>query len=86
VKSKVYVETTIVSHLIARPSRDLVHAAQQEVTRDWWDDRHAFDLFISQLVLDEAARGDPDAAALRLGALGDATVLDTTEEATWTIY
>ncbi len=42
--SCVYLETTIVSYLTARPSRDLVLAAHQEVTREWWTNRGAFDL------------------------------------------
>ena len=68
-KPKVYLETTIPSYLTSRPSRDLVTAAHQQITREWWDTRrHAFDLFVSQMVLDEAsaqqaARCDyPDAA------------------------
>src|SRR5262245_10170591 len=61
--SKVYLETTIVSYLTARPSRDLVRAAHQEVTSEWWSARAAFELYVSQIVLDEAAAGDPDAAA-----------------------
>lgn len=80
-KPRTYIETTIVSYLTARPSRDLVLAAEQELTHEWWDKRQAFELFISQLVLDEAAAGDADAAALRLTALREATILDTSEEA-----
>jgi predicted nucleic acid-binding protein len=81
VKPRTYIETTIVSYLTARPSRDLVRAAEQEITREWWDNRRIFELFISQLVLDEAAAGDADAAALRLAALQEAAILDTSEEA-----
>jgi hypothetical protein len=80
-KPRVYIETTIVSYLTARPSRDLVLAAEQEITREWWGGRLVYDLFISQLVLDEAGAGDADAAALRLNALGEAVLLDTTEDA-----
>jgi predicted nucleic acid-binding protein len=80
-KPRVYIETTIVSYLTARPSRDLVLAAEQEITREWWSGRLLYDLFISQLVLDEAGSGDAEAAALRLKALGDAALLDTTEDA-----
>ena len=80
-KPKVYVETTVVSYLTARPSRDLVRAAHQEVTCEWWATRGGFALFISQFVLDEAAAGDAGAAAQRLEALRDATLLDVTENA-----
>jgi len=80
-KPRTYVETTIVSYLTARPTRDLVRAAEQEITREWWDGRQTFDLYVSQLVLDEAAAGDPDASSRRLVALRDAAILDTTDEA-----
>lgn len=79
--SKVYLETTIVSYLTARPSRDLVRAAHQEITREWWSSRSTFDLYVSQLVLDEAASGDPGAAARRLEALNDVPLVELTDEA-----
>jgi hypothetical protein len=51
----VYVETTIVSYLTARLSRDLVTAAHQQITQQWWKDRrNAFELFASQAVVNEA--------------------------------
>ena len=80
-KPRTYVESTIVSYLTARPTRDLVRAAEQEITQEWWDNRHTFDLYISQLVLDEAAAGDADAAQRRLAALREVASLDTTDEA-----
>jgi hypothetical protein len=78
---KTYVETTIVSYLTAWPSRDLVRAAHQQVTRDWWATRGGFDLFVSQFVLDEAAACDREAAAQRLDALRGVALLDVTEDA-----
>ena len=69
-KQRVYLETTIVSYLTARPSRDLILAAHQEVTRQWWEgQREQFRLYVSQFVLDEAGDGDPAAAAVRLELL-----------------
>ena len=69
-KRKVYIETSVVSYLTARPSRDLVVAAHQEITAEWWaNHRQRFDLFISDIVLREAARGDGSAAAKRLAEL-----------------
>ena len=65
-KPKTYIETSIVSYLTAWQSRDLVLAAHQQVTRDWWTSRGEFELFASQFVLDEAAAGDEKAAASRL--------------------
>ena len=51
-KPKVYLETTIISYLTARPSRDLIIAAHQELTNEWWENRRRrFDLFVSQLVI-----------------------------------
>ncbi len=81
-KSKVYIETTVVSYLTALPSRDLVLAAHQQVTRDWWSTRDAFELFVSQFVLDEASAGDTAAAELRVAVLRDLVLLDLTRDAT----
>ncbi len=81
-KQSVYIETTVVSYLTAWPSRDLVRAAQQQITRDWWDKhRPKFDLYAAELVLIEAAAGNPEAAAQRLAVLRDLPLLDTTGEA-----
>ena len=81
-KPSVYVETSIVSYLTARPSRDLIIAAQQAMTREWWlDAPERFVLVASELVLTEAAAGDAEAAHSRLTALETVTRLDTTEEA-----
>jgi hypothetical protein len=74
VKSKVYLETTVISYLTAKPSRDIVQAAHQQVTREWWERRKDFDLFVSQAVITEAGRGDSGAATRRLAALDEAAV------------
>lgn len=75
----VYLETTVVSYLAAHPSRVLIVAAHQETTRLWWDRRRRdFDLFVSQVVVDEAGVGDPDAVARRLAILGGIPLLDLT--------
>src|SRR6266481_8062535 len=82
-KPRVYLETTIPSYLSAWPSRDLVRAAHQQITRDWWDRRRAeFELYISQVVLRECQAGDATAAAERLKILQDLPLLEQTEEAT----
>src|SRR6267142_1229215 len=78
-KAKVYIETTIPSYLVARPSRDLVIAAHQQLTRDWWESRGpAFDLYVSEPVLEEAAAGDMFMAKKRLDLLADIRVLALT--------
>jgi len=81
-KPRVYLETSVVSYLTARPSRDLVRTAHQQITREWWATRDRFDLYVSQYVLDEAAAGDAGAAALRLDALKDVPLLELSEEVT----
>jgi hypothetical protein len=74
-KSKVYLETTVISYLTALPSRDIVQAAHQQITREWWGSRDRFELFVSEAVLQEAARGNAEAAARRLAALEGLPVL-----------
>jgi hypothetical protein len=58
-KPTVYVETTVPSYLTAWPSRDVVRAGEQQVTRDWWARRSGFELRVSSLVLLEALDGVP---------------------------
>lgn len=79
-KAKVYIETTIPSYLVARPNRDLLIAAHQQLTRDWWESRGpAFDLYVSEPVLEEAAAGDAKLAKKRLKLLADIRILALTE-------
>ena len=79
--ASVYVETSIVSHASARPSRDPVVRALQIQARRWWDDeRQSFDLYTSQTVLDEAALGDPVAATERLNMLRGFVLVDINED------
>lgn len=81
-KLRVYVETSVISYLTARPSRDLVMAAHQEVTHEWWQNRRpAFELFYSEAVREEAAMGDPHAAAQRLALLSDLALLEIPAQA-----
>jgi hypothetical protein len=63
--------------LTGQPSRDLVVAARQQLTHSWWRERRAaFDLYVSQVVLDEARAGDPDAAERRAALVADLPLLD----------
>src|SRR5258707_8285253 len=79
---RVYIETTVVSYLTARPSRDVVIAGHQQVTHEWWDTRSAnYEHCVSQLVLDEAGAGDAQAAQERLLVLRPMLVLETTADA-----
>jgi hypothetical protein len=78
-KPRVYVETTVPSYLTAWPSRDLVRAAHQQITREWWAKRVGWELFISELVVRECEAGDPEAAAARLEALDGLPLLEHAE-------
>lgn len=72
----VYIETTIVSYLVARPSRDVVTAGQQQATLDWWDRRRAdFHCVTSPETAAEAARGDAEQVRRRLAVIAELTML-----------
>ncbi|MGL5922644.1 type II toxin-antitoxin system VapC family toxin [Chroococcidiopsis sp.] len=73
----VYIETSIVGYLTARSSNNLILMANVEVTREWWDNRSPqFTLYISQVVLDEVARGDAEIATRQLEILRDFPLLE----------
>ena len=81
-KPRVYIETTVISYLTARPARDVVVAGHQQSTRDWWETAsERFELVISELVRQEAGIGDPDAARARLSILASLTTLGATAQA-----
>ncbi|MHB1360237.1 MAG: type II toxin-antitoxin system VapC family toxin [Rhodocyclaceae bacterium] len=80
-KPLVYLETSVVSYLAARPSRDLIVAAHQQITAQWWDQRENWTLYASRLVVAEAAGGDADAAARRIQLLQGIAHLALTPEA-----
>lgn len=80
-KSRVYIETTVPSYLTAWPSRDLVRAAHQQITREWWAHRSKFEIYSSRLVVRECQAGDPVAAAERLAALSGIRFLEQTPDA-----
>lgn len=77
-----YLETSVISYLVSRPSRDLVVAAHQQITRQWWEEcRASFQLYVSQMVIQEAGSGDPAAAQRRLEELAGIPLLGLTDEA-----
>ena len=79
----VFIETTIPSYYVARGSRDVVQIARQELTTSWWNDqRQQYDLYTSQVVLDEAARGESEMARKRLELLDEMPLLDVDEVVT----
>ncbi|HYW08643.1 MAG TPA: type II toxin-antitoxin system VapC family toxin [Longimicrobium sp.] len=80
---RVYIETSIVSYLVARPSADPALAADQRRTREWWAANHGVaDLYTSELVITEAKLGDRVMAAERVRHLSRMNVLRSTPEAT----
>nr|VFK31192.1 MAG: hypothetical protein BECKMB1821G_GA0114241_10795 [Candidatus Kentron sp. MB]VFK34663.1 MAG: hypothetical protein BECKMB1821I_GA0114274_10795 [Candidatus Kentron sp. MB]VFK76821.1 MAG: hypothetical protein BECKMB1821H_GA0114242_10775 [Candidatus Kentron sp. MB] len=70
IKKSVYLESSVVSYLTSRPSRDVVIAGHQTVTVGWWQrGRSAYEVFVSPLVIEEISNGDPWAAEARLEAI-----------------
>jgi len=81
-KPKIYIETTIISYLTSKPSRDIIIAAHQQITLEWWQSqRQLFDLYASQLVVNEARAGDKEQSMERLRALDEVELLQITDSA-----
>jgi predicted nucleic acid-binding protein len=82
VNETVYIETSILGHLTARPTDNLIVAANVKITQDWWNEHSSsFTLYASEIVEDEAAKGDPTIAAQRLNLSKSLMLLELTEEA-----
>jgi len=80
-KPKVYIETSVIGYLTSWPSGDLIVAARQKITRDWWRDAPAkYELLVSDVVLREAGTGDPHAVKDRLAVLAGLPVLPPSQE------
>ena len=80
-KPTVYIETSIISYLTAKPSRDLIVAGHQQITVEWWENvRSKVECFVSPFVLQEAARGDEEFAQRRLAAIAGFPVLAENNE------
>lgn len=80
-KQSVYIETTVVSYLAARPSRDLIVAAHQQVTAEWWENAlPRLEPYISPLLIEEASKGDELASRLRLERVAEYPVLEITSD------
>jgi hypothetical protein len=78
----IYLETSFISYLVSQPSRDLLVAAHQQITHEWWiTRRNKFECYISQVVIDEASTGNPSEAKKRMDAINDFAVLEFTDEA-----
>ena len=80
--ASVYIETSVISYYTGRPSRDLVAAARQTITQEWWEEaRDRFELYVSTVVIAEAKTGDPHAAQRRMAAIADLPVLNVNDAA-----
>ena len=80
IRSKVYIEPTVVSHLVARPSDDAILASWQRATRQLWKDyADRFECVISRVVRAEIQRGDPTAAQQRLTVVSSLTSILTND-------
>lgn len=79
---RIYIESTIPSYIAARPARDLLQAARQQITRDWWDfRRNLHELFSSQIVIDEISSGEEEMAKKRIQLVNQLTLLELVDEA-----
>jgi predicted nucleic acid-binding protein len=78
----VYLETTFISYLVAIPARDLVVAAHQQITRDWWQPRRDdFHSVVSPVVIDEIPVGDKSEIKKRLDDVAALDVLAVSDDA-----
>ena len=73
----VYVDTSVISYLTVRPSRDVRTAARQIETFEWWAGESShFELFSSEITVTEAGAGNVEAASRPIEVLGEMTILD----------
>lgn len=80
-KKSVYIETTVPSYITARPSSDCSKLLRQLISQKFWEnERHKYDLYISQYVIEECGNGDKEYAKLRLNLIRDIPLLPITEE------
>jgi len=81
-KESIYLETTIVSYYSSRPSRDIIIASHQQITREFIENSgRQYDVFVSELVIEECKSGDKEAAYLRLELLKSFSLLELNEAA-----
>ncbi|NEP84404.1 MAG: type II toxin-antitoxin system VapC family toxin [Okeania sp. SIO3C4] len=78
-----YLETSVIGYLTARPSQNLIVAANMTVTREWWDTcRDNFEIYVSETVLNEIAKGDPEMAQKRIEVITNLPFLFANETVT----
>jgi len=80
-KESIYLETTVVSYYTSRPSRDIIALAHQEITRQWWPTAiRRYNVYISEIVIEEASSGDPEVAKRRMEEIKDFPHLELNEK------
>lgn len=80
IKPKVYVETSVISYMTARPSVAAVTLARQQSSIQLWQAHGQFDFYISEPVLTEIAAGNQEAAQLRMAYVTELVSLRETSE------
>jgi predicted nucleic acid-binding protein len=80
-KQSIYVESSVISYLTAKENRDLVIAARQKMTKNWWKGTaNSGELFISTYVIDEISQGDSSASEIRLNTVKNCNLLPASDE------
>lgn len=78
---KVYLETTIPSYVVSKLSRDIIVLSHQQTTKDWWENNKIdYELYISQIVIDEISEGDKDLAKNRNELIKNIPLLEYNNE------
>ncbi len=78
---RIYIESTIPSYVVARPARDLLQAARQQTSKDWWElKRQQHELFTSEIVLAEIGEGEAAMARQRLEVMDGIKILRLTDD------
>ncbi|MCX6146884.1 MAG: type II toxin-antitoxin system VapC family toxin [Candidatus Kapabacteria bacterium] len=76
-KQKVYIETSVISYLTSRPSRDIIVSSHQQITNQWWKkSKSKFNNYISEFVIDEISKGDKSASEIRLASVKNIQLLE----------
>ena len=79
-KQKIYIETSVISYLVSVPSKDIVIAGHQMATRDMWNTIDNYDIYISDIVIQEVSKGDKRQSSLRLEAIDSFKILEIDDE------
>ena len=80
-KKRVYIESSVISYYANRRSRNLIVAAHQEITREWWESELSkYDAFISQFVIEEISKGDPAPATMRMDAIAECAIIELSDD------